>query len=951
MPHKLRYALTLTSGTLLGLGLRSWRLDWQPLWWDEGYSVYFATEPLARMVWLTGHDIHPPLYYALLHGWLLWLHSAQPTILRLFSVFSSIISLPLLGWFTYLLFPKQPRRWFVALLLLLVNPLHLFYSQEVRMYALAMTLGLVSTLCCWLFTWADSTARRQLAGAGYLISSVLALYTLYYLALLVLAQLLWLGWTQRYQRRRLLDSGLLYLLIGLCYLPWLLYAGPNLFNYVLADKIPADADQPLGPLAYLLRHGLAFTAGHLEPKMTMLEYLLWIGVAAVGLLWGVGIRDWALGVHQRKVTRLEQPIPNPYSLLWSCLLIPTLIALLVNFRLPFFPQGGERLLLFVLPYFLVLVSGGIDQSWQRWSVGRGALIGLLLSASSGVWLFYTTPRYRADDYRPVIRQITQQGQAGDTWLAIFPWQVGYWRAYSPAPACQLDTAQCQRLQGLDPQQAPTLLLAGDSALTWGTPLQSLVDQALTAGSLWLVAPLNLGSTLPASIERYLHEQQVTALEQRWVSSTTQLSAWRRLPQPTLAPLAVDFGRVRLTGAGLAPTHVASANQPINVALQWQTTDEGRDLGVTLRLQDESGQVWANRDYQPLGSNLLFSTTEGLMEQAGMLIPVGLPPASYQLLLGVTISGTEQLLAPQSAVPDQTALVALGVMSITQPSAPLPPFQLPIQKFAPRSPASQPLRLLGYAGNLANAALLAGEPVDLTIFLQASQPTPDQQLYVSLLDVQGAGVAGWEGWSPAQGRSSQWSPGTLVQAPVTFFTPATLATGDYQLIAGLLDPATGSKSTPTPLDQVQIRQRPAHFTAPQIPQPLDQPVRFGTHVDLLGYELERQPDSLQLTLYWQVQQTLLPPHHIFVHLDEADGTTVAQDDGAPSTPTGPAPTGTWQPGEYLITEHQVLLPPGPVAVADAGTQLRVGFYLPVGGERLPATQAGVSIGDVVEIVLK
>ena len=36
--------------TLVALGLRVLRLEWQPLWWDEGYSVYFATESLSR--WL-----------------------------------------------------------------------------------------------------------------------------------------------------------------------------------------------------------------------------------------------------------------------------------------------------------------------------------------------------------------------------------------------------------------------------------------------------------------------------------------------------------------------------------------------------------------------------------------------------------------------------------------------------------------------------------------------------------------------------------------------------------------------------------------------------------------------------------------------------------------------------------------------------------------------------------
>jgi hypothetical protein len=51
---------------LLGLDLRLARLGFQPLWWDEGYSVYFATLPLGEMVRQTAVDNHPPLYYALL---------------------------------------------------------------------------------------------------------------------------------------------------------------------------------------------------------------------------------------------------------------------------------------------------------------------------------------------------------------------------------------------------------------------------------------------------------------------------------------------------------------------------------------------------------------------------------------------------------------------------------------------------------------------------------------------------------------------------------------------------------------------------------------------------------------------------------------------------------------------------------------------------------------------
>ena len=38
------------------------------------------------MVGLTAHDIHPPLYYGLLHGWLRMLNGQDPVALRSFSV-------------------------------------------------------------------------------------------------------------------------------------------------------------------------------------------------------------------------------------------------------------------------------------------------------------------------------------------------------------------------------------------------------------------------------------------------------------------------------------------------------------------------------------------------------------------------------------------------------------------------------------------------------------------------------------------------------------------------------------------------------------------------------------------------------------------------------------------------------------------------------------------------
>nr|HMN28887.1 glycosyltransferase family 39 protein [Caldilineaceae bacterium] len=120
----------------VGLLLLAWlvrlpRLSWQPLWWDEGYSTYFASEPWPRMLALTAADIHPPLYYALLHFWLELTQNIRPETERLFSVLIGLFGVVFLIALARRLYPQQPWVVWLAALLLTVSPWHLFYSQEV----------------------------------------------------------------------------------------------------------------------------------------------------------------------------------------------------------------------------------------------------------------------------------------------------------------------------------------------------------------------------------------------------------------------------------------------------------------------------------------------------------------------------------------------------------------------------------------------------------------------------------------------------------------------------------------------------------------------------------------------------------------------------------------------------------------------------------------------------
>ncbi len=509
---RLRWGLVLLG--LAGLGLRLLRLEWQPLWWDEGYSVYFATESLARMVALTAQDIHPPLYYALLHGWLLAWGRADPWILRLFSVLVGGLGLWTMARLARSLYPHRVRMALWALLLLAVNPMHVFYSQEVRMYGLEMALGVAATWAFWRLvvqTEARPHAIPWQAAAVYAGVTAALLYTEYYAVLLPVAHGLWaLVWARR-DLRRLRPVLLSGAAVALLYLPWLLYAVPELIPYV-SQKVVLDADRPLGFLEYMARHLVAFSAGHVVPAHPELQTLRWVGLLALPLA-----LLHALG-------RGQKPGLRPQGMLLTALLVPLLVGFALNRRLPFFPEGGERVLLFALPYLLLLVADGLDRLWQAghrldWSVGVGVW---LLAAGVGLWAFFTVPRYADNDYRPLIRQTVQQGSDADTVFAVYPWQIGYWRAYAP-------------VWGRGERHGPWPQLTPNPA--WDDSVAQALDQALSRGKVWFPAHLALGGILEGQVEDYLARRALN-VENRWYSPTTRLSAWSPVrPSTALQPTA------------------------------------------------------------------------------------------------------------------------------------------------------------------------------------------------------------------------------------------------------------------------------------------------------------------------------------------------------------------------------------------------------------------------------
>ncbi len=821
------------------------------------------------------------------------------------------------------------HRWLALLvtLLLAINPIHIFYSQEIRMYGLGLFLTLAATIFLWRMEQQLAHGDKPYASTvGYIIFASLALLTLYYTGLLLLAHQLWVLARYRQNWRRQSWFLVAAILILLIQLPWWLYALPKLITYV-ADKVRADQDLSLPLWSYLGRHWLAFFAGHLLSPRPWLEKVRQI----VAVLSGIAVIAGALLTKRRT----QQWILHA---LLSFILIPILVGFGVNVLYPFFPDGGERLLIQILPYVLLLLIYIVGSHCAARPLLATLMLGLpIVAATIGTLIFFTTPRYIEDDYRPLIADVIRQSRADDTVLALFPWQVGYWRAYTP----RIGDGTL-----LAPQPNPV----DQQILSWDSAFAERLDAELQTGTIWFPMPLSFGSTLPTDIENYL-KTHARNLENRWYTDATRLTAWVQIADsPQQLPIDATYAdQLHLVSAGAAPVTVTSANTPLAVDLCWQPSVERDDLSATLRLQDDSGYTWAKRDLSPLATYVGINPDIPCLETVAINIPIGLPPDTYQLVVGVGPKNSDQLFTATTA---SSPLMPIEQITLNAPNETLSPHRLPIEHHLSTPAADSGLLLLGYTGPDASEALLAGDEVDLTLFLQNTNAQPPaREVFVSLLDTQSNGVAGWQDGPLANYPTNTWSQGALVQAPIHFFLPPNLTAGDFTLIAGFVDPATGNKSTPVLLNPVQILRRPATFIPPTAQTPVLPQPTFGSHAILIGYHVSQNGVSqvgpiLKLELIWQILQPLLPPHAIFVHLFDATGQRIAQTDGAPATATGRAPTGSWLPDEFLTTQHILTLP----ADAQQPFTIQTGLYLPSTGVRLPVTVDGTTVGDSITITV-
>ena len=233
----------------VGFLLRWHGLTGQSIWLDEAFSIYNSQQSLFYILGQKGNT--PPLYYLLLHFWILIMGNSESGT-RLLSLIPGTITIFVIYKLGSLIF--NIRTGLCAALMLAISPLHIYFSQEARPYSLLLLLASLSMY--FYLKLKDNPSKG--AAAGYLAASIFLIYShLYGLLILVVQNIDHLI----RHKAKAGKSGpwvLLQLIIVIFYIPWIIRL-PEIIAVQSHSWIPRPNLLSLIPVFYKYVAGEVFS--------------------------------------------------------------------------------------------------------------------------------------------------------------------------------------------------------------------------------------------------------------------------------------------------------------------------------------------------------------------------------------------------------------------------------------------------------------------------------------------------------------------------------------------------------------------------------------------------------------------------------------------------------------------------------------------------------------------
>lgn len=891
---------------LVAFGLRLFRLDAQSLWWDEGISLHLATSSLPEIVADRINNIHPPLYFFLLKGWIA-LVGVTPFAARYLSLLAS--------WLQVAAVYALLRRWFglrVAMtgaLLAAISVVSVIYAQEVRVYALLplVYLGLLGLTQALLHATTPPPSRRWIALG---VVAWIGLHLHYIVAFAVAYVALWalLVFLRQRRWRELGQLTATYALVGLASLPWFVAVVAN-WTAVQAEANAGTFVTDPAPLRFLLAQVWVFHLTGLPGALSR-PLVVWLAGGTAVLLSLLFL--WRLA--QRRARRASVGLLAHW-------LLPLASALIVwsvrSFSHPRYVAAYVVGLLLLVAFLAAAADHriAIGRTWRR-TVRQGLAVLLLLGvgASSllGLGLYFFDSAVAKDDIRGVARYLQAEATAADVvFVPDTDWSLPF-EYEGVAPVV---------MPGVDVRVAMWPALAEATA---DRRRAFLLDYARGTRDWQRVVPFALEGA-----GQLVAEEAFDGVTLRTYVLDTAVAP------PQLAPQNGRIGPLQLVGVWLEQD--AAADSAVTLALRWRLVETTAvRLQSGLRLLDAAGHAVATADDALLDEN--GRPTEqwrpGQVVTTYHVLPVqpGTPPLRYRAMLSLYAPEAEgvsvlDVLDAQGAPQGQR--LALGDVALAPAREPgSNPYGLETLPRLPQPVVLAPgLRLLAATPPAARVA--PGQPLPVALLWQATQEglpdwRPALRLVQDGVDIAAAPPALLGGRYPTSG----WRSGEIVREQRQVTVP-TDATGTAVLTLEL----EGNEFV---LGEVAIEATERRFAPPAVETPLD--VTFGDVARLVGYDLPADvvtaADTVPVTLYWQaLSGDVATDYTVFAHLLDSDGRLIGQHDAPPAN--GKRPTRGWTAGEYIIDPHEMVFRESDYA---GSAQIEVGLYDPETGERL-VTAAG------------
>ncbi len=369
----------------LALILRLISID-QSLWLDEGINVNVA-RGLSFGNLITHYslsDFHPPLYHIILRAWILVFGSSEIAV-RIPSVILGVGTVFVVYLIAKKLFEKKTAL--IAATLIATAPLHIYYSQEARMYMLAAFFATLSVY----FLISILERDKLLNWLGFIASTTLMLYSDYLPYLLLPAYLIYIA----VNRKRIPKSTIItfipsLVLIFALLFPWLLFL-PKQLSGGLSTAIASPAWAQVvgaGSFKNLVVTFVKFTIGRISYSDPIIYALLFAPVGAYIIFL------FALSFFRLSPKR---------SILWYWLLIPIILGFAISF---FIPVYAYFRLIFTLGAFYIIMASAINTvNWQ--ALTRTLLAVALAINLVSATIYLSNPRFQRENWRGAVDYISR----------------------------------------------------------------------------------------------------------------------------------------------------------------------------------------------------------------------------------------------------------------------------------------------------------------------------------------------------------------------------------------------------------------------------------------------------------------------------------------------------------------------------------------------------------------